>query len=776
MRWYGSGVSRQLSVPDVALTQLLYDAAEDFPRRKALAFLGRTMTYRALVNAVESFAGALHELGVRKGDRVALILPNCPQSVIAFYAVLRVGGVVVQHNPLYTPAEMHHQLADSVATVAIVYDGAYSRLVQARPGTSLRLVIVTSLADYLPSGKRLALLLPFASVRDKREQLVVPVPRDAHVLRFSNLLESSAPPVGQAPITPATDLAVLQYTGGTTGLPKGAMLTHRNLVANAYQAAAWDPAVRRGRETVLAALPLFHVYGLTMCLTMNMLVAGTLVLLPTFDLELLFKAIDKYKPSVFPGVPPMYDQLVRSRRTHKHDLRSIRTCVSGAMRLPPETVEKFEQVTGGRLVEGYGLTESSPVALANPLDGNARPGSIGVPLPGTDARVADLDDPSRDAPFGVPGELCLRGPQVFGGYWRQPEDTGTMLREGWLHTGDIAVMAPDGFVTLVDRKRDVIVASGFSIFPSEIEDVLAGHPAVEDCAVVGVPHYYRGETVKAYVVVRAGHRVSGDELRGFCSARLAAYKVPALFEFREDLPRNMLGKTLRRVLRGEHEVERSAGSALDAAGSDQTQPLRLDPAANGARRHREASDTGPLTAPAARDDGPRPREVAAAPPALDRLRAGRAARRPGAGDVPTGRRGGGYPSDRAARTGGGARRAADEQPPRPPRRPGRASALGSGGADPADPADSADSAYPDETTEPATQLLRHMSELTERLDLLYRQYNELTSREKPPGTREQPPRRREAPPGARGRPPRTRAPAPSEERDPGGDPPNQRRP
>jgi long-chain acyl-CoA synthetase len=576
-RWYASGVAERLDVPDIALTRLLDYAAEDFPRRKALTFLGRTMTYRALVRSVDRFAGALHELDVRKGDRVALILPNCPQNVIAFFAVLRLGAVVVQHNPLYTPPELHHQLADSGATVAVVYDGAYRRLAQARPGTALRHVIVTSLADYLPSGKRLALRLPFESVREKREQLITELPSDADVLDFGKLLGSARGPGEDVPVAQPDDLALLQYTGGTTGLPKGAMLTHRNLVANAHQAAAWDPHMQRGQETVLAALPMFHVYGLTMCLTLNMLVAGTLVLLPTFELSLLFTAIDKYKPTVFPGVPPMYDQIVRSRRTSRHDLRSIRTCVSGAMRLPPKTVKKFEEVTGGHLVEGYGLTESSPVALANPLNGNARPGTIGLALPGTDLRIADLVDRSRDVPVEVAGELCVRGPQVFAGYWRQPEETASMLRDGWLHTGDIAVMDEDGFVTIVDRKRDVILASGFSIFPSEIEDVLAEHPAVAECAVVGVPHFYRGETVKAYVVVRAGEEVSEDELRRFCTHRLVAYKVPAQVEFRRDLPRNLIGKVLRRVLRAEHEAVRAAAAVGPELG-DVLEPVESIPA------------------------------------------------------------------------------------------------------------------------------------------------------------------------------------------------------
>ena len=595
VRWYAPGVSERLVVPDIALPTLLDDAARDFPKRTALTFLGRTISYAALVDSVDRFARALYDLGVRKGDRVALILPNCPQNVIAFFAVLRIGAVVVQHNPLYTPPELHHQLADSGAGVAIVYDGAYGRLVEAQPGTKVERVIVTSLADYLPSGTRLALRLPFDSVRHKRDQLVTELPADADVLHFGELLRAANAPLRQVSVTPARDVALLQYTGGTTGLPKGAMLTHRNLVANAHQAAAWDPDVVRGEETVLAALPIFHVYGLTMCLTMNMLVAGTLVLLPTFDLGLLFKAIDKWQPTVFPGVPPMYDLIVRSRRTGRHDLRSIRTCVSGAMRLPPETIDRFQRVTGGRLVEGYGLTESSPVALANPLNENARPGTIGLPVPGTEVRIADLDDAGRDAAFGEPGELCIRGPQVFAGYWGQPEDTAAMLRAGWLHTGDVAVMDPDGFVTIVDRKRDVILASGFSVFPSEIEEVLLEHPAVADCAVAGVAHFYRGETVKAFVVVRAGEQVTEQELHAFCAARRVAYKVPSRFEFRSDLPHNVLGKVLRRVLRAEHEAARGRAAPPSGEYPRHAKPEPVAPNGRSADRPRPlaTTDTGP---------------------------------------------------------------------------------------------------------------------------------------------------------------------------------------
>jgi long-chain acyl-CoA synthetase len=573
LRWYAPGVPTQLFIPDVPLPALLDEAARDFPKRAALVFLGRTVTYRALADSVDRFASALHGLGVRKGVRVALILPNCPQNVIAFFAVLRIGGVIVQHNPLYTPSELRHQLIDSGATIAIVYDGAYRRLAEIRDETELRHVIVTSMAEYLPSGKRLALRLPFAGIRERREQLIAELPEDADVLQFTRLLHTPAGATAPEVLDPDRDLALLQYTGGTTGLPKGAMLTHRNLVSNAHQACAWDPDVQRGAETVLAALPMFHVYGLTMCLTMPILAAATIVLLPTFDLGLVFSAIDKWEPTVFPGVPPMYDQIVHSRRTSRHDLRSIRTCVSGAMRLPPELVESFAKVTGGRLVEGYGLTESSPVALANPLDHNARPGTIGLPVPNTEIRIVDPVDSTREVPIGMPGELCIRGPQVFRGYWRQPRESQTMLHDEWLHTADIATMDNDGFVTILDRKRDVIMASGFSVFPTEIEEVLAEHPAIESCAVVGVSHYYRGETARAYVVLRDGEFADEQELHRFCAARLAAYKVPSSFEIRVDLPRNLLGKVLRRVLRDEYESLRARTTVDDPLPALPTDPL-----------------------------------------------------------------------------------------------------------------------------------------------------------------------------------------------------------
>ena len=551
LRYYAEGVPRDVRVPDEPLTHLLDTAAERFGRRTALAFLGGTISYQRLRRLVDRMAAALADLGVRRGDRVALVLPNCPQQVIAFYAALRLGAVVVQHNPLYTAPELAYQLADSESTIAIVLDRAYPAVAEARPSTHLRRVIVTSLLPWLPRGKRLALRLPVERLARLREELSQPVPEDADVLDFESLLKRAVAPVEQAPVDPRRDLALLQYTGGTTGRPKGAMLTHANLLANAVQTAAWDPAARDGHEVTLAVLPMFHVFGLTLCLTTSVLLASTIVLLPKFDTELVLEAIRKWRPTIFPGVPPIYDKIIVEARDQKVDLRSIRVCVSGAMPLPRGLAQEFRRATGGHLIQGYGMTETSPVTLANPLDGNARHVSVGLPLPGTRVRVVGEDDPFRTVGIGEAGELLVYGPQVFQGYWNQPQETAEVLNNGWLRTGDIAVMSPDGFFTLLDRKRDVIIIDGFNVFPSEVENVIDAHPRVTDSAVVGIPDGHGGEIVKAYVVPAPDEIVTDREIIRHCERHLVDYKIPTLVEVRRDLPRNMLGKILRRLLREE---------------------------------------------------------------------------------------------------------------------------------------------------------------------------------------------------------------------------------
>jgi long-chain acyl-CoA synthetase len=554
LRFYADGVPDHVQVPDVPLTRLLDDSAERFPGRKALMFFGRSMTYARLLSAVDRFAGALRRIGVRKGERVAMILPNCPQEVIAFYAILRLGAIVVPTNPLYTASELRFQLADSGARVVIVFDKAYETLREAMPGTAVEHVVVTSLTDYLPFVKRELLKLPLAKARRLLAELSTQVPEDAGVLWFDDLLKEGPDNPQQTPVDPIRDLAVLQYTGGTTGKPKGAMLTHRNLVANAHQTVSWDPAIRPGHDVNLAVLPLFHVFGLTFCLTCTTLIGGMVVLIPKFDLDLVLDAIRKHKPTLFPGVPPIYQQLAAAPESKKAGVGAIRTNVSGAMKLARTTVEAFKTGTGGQLVQGYGMTECSPVIMANPLDGNARHISVGAPIPGTEARIVDERDPRRVLPIGYPGELIVRGPQIFAGYWNQPVETAeTLSRDGWFRTGDIAVMSPDGFFTLIDRKRDVVIVDGFNVYPSEIESVLNAHPSVAEAAVVGIPDSAHGEVVTAYIIPREGHLPpSPEELTAYCTKHLADYKVPAYIQLRPTLPRNMLGKVLRRVLREEN--------------------------------------------------------------------------------------------------------------------------------------------------------------------------------------------------------------------------------
>ncbi|HVE62747.1 MAG TPA: AMP-binding protein [Mycobacteriales bacterium] len=589
---YPPDVPADYDFPVVPLTRLLDDAAASFPTGAALAFLGSTITYRDLKDSVDRFATALAGLGVRKGDRVAIVLPNCPQNVITFFAALRLGAVVVQHNPLYTEREMAHQLADCGAKVVVCLDKVYETVAAVRSKTSLEHVVVASLTEYLPTAKQLLLRLPLGSAKKSRSQISADIPSGAPIKRFLALLKAAKVPARQTPVDAKTDLALLQYTGGTTGLSKGAMLTHYNLVANAYQNRLWFPDVQAGREVTLAVLPLFHAYGLTVCMNNSVLLGGTLVLLPRFDLDLVFAAIDEFHPTLFPGVPPIYKAMTDSPKVKAHDLKSIKACISGAMKLPVETQEQFERISGGRLVEGYGMTETSPSTHANPIVGKRKTGTIGLPLTGTECRVVDQDDHTKDVPVGSPGELAIRGPQVFLGYWNKPEDTAaTLTDDGWILTGDVAVMDDEGYFAIVDRKKELIIAGGFNIYPSEVEEVLFTHPDVADAVVVGLPDKYRGETVKAYVVPKPGKTLFEKDILRHCEASLTAYKVPKAVEFREELPRTVVGKVLRRVLLEEEKAKAAAAESSEPT-STRTSP-RPEPAV-------AAAKTAPARKPAAK--------------------------------------------------------------------------------------------------------------------------------------------------------------------------------
>ncbi|MFS8639450.1 MAG: long-chain fatty acid--CoA ligase [Symbiobacteriaceae bacterium] len=534
LKAYPPQVPPHLTYEDRPLYDLLVRSAERYGDSPATVFYGARLTYRQLHEQARRVAAGLVRLGVRQGDRVAIMLPNCPQAVIAYYGALMAGAVVVMVNPLYMPRELRHQIGDSGARVMIAVDLAYPKVSQ----LDLDHVIYTGLQDYMP--------VPLKWIAP----LKLKPPRIAYgkgVMPWARLLE--AEPIAEpVPVNPAEDLALLQYTGATTGLPKGCMLTHRNLVANVVQTEAWLYKAKRGPELVtLAALPFFHVYGMTTVMNFTIHMGGTMVLQPKFEARESLKLIQKYRPSIFPGAPTMYVAINNFPEVQKYRLDSIEACISGAAPLPVEVQAEFERLTGGRLVEGYGLTETSPVTHANPRVGKRIPGSVGLPYPGTDVRIVDLET-GEDLPPGGEGEILIRGPQVMLGYWNRPEETREVLKDGWLHTGDIGRMDDEGYLYIVDRKKDMIIAGGFNIYPREIDEVLYQHPAVLEACAVGVPDPYRGETVKAFVVLKPGAQATEQEILEFCRERLAAYKRPRSVEFVPELPKSTVGKVLRRVL------------------------------------------------------------------------------------------------------------------------------------------------------------------------------------------------------------------------------------
>ncbi|WP_307216134.1 long-chain-fatty-acid--CoA ligase [Microbacterium sp. SORGH_AS_0888] len=557
---YAEGVPHEIEPVTQTLPDMLAQAVAHHGRRTALVFFGATTTYRELGDQVARAAEGLRRLGVRAGDRVALVLPNCPQHVIAFYAVLRLGAIVVEHNPLYTASELRHQFEDHGAQVAIVWDKSAATVAGFPAAVRPRRIVTVDMTEAMPFGKRFALRLPLPAARAARDRLRASA-RVRRTLRWQSLLDHGRLS-RRVPGPTLEDTALLQYTSGTTGTPKGAILTHRNLRANAMQGRAWVPGLREGQEVFAAVLPLFHAYGLTLCLTFAISIGARIVLQPTFDVDLFAAANAKHPTTFLPAVPPIYDRLARAAVDGGLDLSRVRFAISGAMSLPAATIRRWEDVTGGLLVEGYGMTETSPVALGNPMGPTRRAGTVGVPFPSTEIRVVDPDDTARDLPPGEPGELLLRGPQVFAGYWNRPAETAeTLLDDGWLRTGDIVTVSPDGFVTVVDRRKELIITGGFNVSPSEVEEVLRSHPDIEDAAVVALPREDGSESVAAAVVVRAGISLTPDVVRGFCRASLTAYKVPRTVVILDELPRSLVGKVLRREVREQLIARRAASGA-----------------------------------------------------------------------------------------------------------------------------------------------------------------------------------------------------------------------
>ena len=543
---YAPGVPAEITVPDEPLDMLVARAAARFGDRAALDFFGATTSYTELADQVARAAAVLVGLGVRAGDRVGLVLPNCPQHVVAFYAAVRIGAVVVEHNPLYTRDELLYQLADHGATVVVCWDQIAGTIAELADQTAITTLIAVDLTSALPWPARLALRLPLPKARHARAAITGPIPPGC--LRWEALVRRARPlDDAGVPRPGVDDTALLQYTGGTTGTPKGAILTHRNLLANMTQGRAWVPGLIDGEETVYAVLPLFHTFGLTLCLTFAMSIGATLVLLPRFDLDQMLTAIRRRPPTFLPAVPPIYERLATTAKERGVDLTSIRYSFSGAMALPPETVQLWEKVTGGLLVEGYGLTECAPIALGNPVSTGRRPGTVGVPFPSTDIRIVDPDDLDHDRSIGERGELLVRGPQVFSGYWNRPEDTAAVLLPGgWLRTGDIVIADAGGFVRIVDRIKELIITGGFNVYPSEVEDVLRQLPEIADAAAVGLPDGHGGENVVVAVVPADGAEIDATAVRAHCRRHLAGYKVPKKVIVVAELPRSQIGKVLRR--------------------------------------------------------------------------------------------------------------------------------------------------------------------------------------------------------------------------------------
>jgi long-chain acyl-CoA synthetase len=554
---YGAGVPADLRLPAGTLVDLVESSVRRYGSKPALEFFGARTSYRELGSLISRAAAGLRKLGVKPGDRVALVLPNCPQHVVAFHAVLRLGAVVVEHNPLYTDRELRHQFEDHGATVAIVWDKSVERVRQLPADVGLRSIVSVELIPAMPLLQRVALRLPLPAARKARAALSVgrheerarTAPARRTVRSWPELL--AAGELKKKHPRPATqDLAVLQYTSGTTGLPKGAMLTHANLQANAAQGRAWVPGLKDGKETVYAVLPMFHAYGLTLCMTFALSIGAKLVLFPKFDVDLVLKALRKSPATFLPAVPPIYDRIAAAAADRGIGLESIRFSISGAMNLPTATVETWEKATGGYLIEGYGLTETSPIAIGNPFGPTRKPGTVGVPFPLTDIRVVDPGDVTVDRAPGEEGELLIRGPQVFAGYWNRPEETEEALLEGgWFRTGDIVSVDEDYFVTIRDRIKELIITGGFNVSPSEVEDVLATFPGISDVSVVGLPRPGGGEDVVAAVVPIPGTMVNPDALLSFARQHLTAYKVPRRVVVLDSLPRSLIGKILRREIR-----------------------------------------------------------------------------------------------------------------------------------------------------------------------------------------------------------------------------------
>ncbi|MBM7647703.1 long-chain acyl-CoA synthetase [Bacillus ectoiniformans] len=522
---YPTGYSHDLNIPNLSLQDMLHETVKRFGDHPATNFYGHKMTYAELQKAVFGFASGLQQIGIEKGDRVAIMLPNCPQYAIVYYGILQAGAIVTQINPMLVERELSYILKDSGSKAMIIFDALYPKLQSIRKETNIESAITVSLqAEFTPQNP------------------------DCTFPQFLTLSQSYTP----IEIQPKEDLAVLQYTGGTTGRSKGAMLTHFNILANVVQShEIFKNDIKDGHEKCLSVIPLFHVFGMTSCMNLSIYSGNEMILLPRFDLEEVLAVIKKEQPTIFPGVPTMYVAITNHPQAENYNISSIRICNSGSAPMPVELMNEFERKTGAKVLEGYGLSEASPVTHCNNPFTERKAGTVGMALPGTECRVVDLGAGTEDVEPGQLGEVIIRGPQVMKGYWHQPEETEVTLKEGWLYTGDIGSLDEDGYLSIVDRKKDMIIAGGFNIYPRDVEEILYEHPAVQEAVVIGIPDEYRGETVKAVLVLKAGKEADEEEIITYCREHMSAYKVPTVVEFRQELPKTSVGKILRRALREE---------------------------------------------------------------------------------------------------------------------------------------------------------------------------------------------------------------------------------
>jgi long-chain acyl-CoA synthetase len=542
---YESEVPKSIEYPEVPLYHFIENAAAKYPDQACAIFKGSVITYAEMDEIINRLAGALAALGVKKGTPVGIFMPNSPQFVMAFYAILKAGGLVVATNPLYTAREIEHQMKDSGTEIMLVMSNFYSTIKEVQPKTPLKTLIVTNIKEYLPGMLRFL----FTLTKEKKDGHRVELGEGDYWLQ-DLLKEYSAADRPQIEMKPKDD-ALYQYSGGTTGLSKAAIATHGNLVANTLQIKSWLPSVNEGAETVLMAIPMFHVYGMVAGMSFGVAAAASLVMVPNpRDMGDVLGSISKYRPTIYPGVPAMYNAINNHPdvKAGKVDVSSIKACISGSAPLMRETQATFEELTGGKLVEGYGLSEAPTATHCNPVFGMSKEGSIGIPFPDVDARIISLDDEVTVLETGEIGELVLKGPQVMKGYLNMPTETTNAIRDGWLYTGDIAYMDEDGYFFIVDRKKELIKPSGYQVWPREVEEVIAENPKVLEVGVAGIPDAYRGETVKAWVVLKPGETLTADEVKAWCKEHMAAFKVPTHVEFRDELPKTTIGKVLRREL------------------------------------------------------------------------------------------------------------------------------------------------------------------------------------------------------------------------------------